>query len=224
MSQQINLLNPSLIKQKDPVNAAMMLMAAGGIVLGMLVLAAWSNYRLSQLTKTQQAAATQLASLKLRLDAAVRSHAPRQPSKALQETLNLTAVRLDNRQKLLAYLQGGESGSRTGYSAYMQAFSARSVKGLWLTELAIDDAAGQIKIAGRALQPDVVPQYIAGLGLDPLLKGREFSALQMQTLGSAADAKKGAVTPAVTEFKLQTIEHVSTVNPGSTPALSEKKS
>ena len=229
MSQQINLLNPELMTVKHWLDARMMLLLAS--IAAVLVLAAsgWTHYQVTQLKQAQLTSAEELEQVKAQLSRAMQEHEPRTPSKALEDQVKLAEATLNRRQQVLMLLQGGGYGNTQGFSQYMQAFAHQSVKGLWLTGFAVDDALHQIRISGRALQAELVPAYIAALGQEPTLKGREFSALNMnvieppaQAAAAPADSKKSAPPAAVVEFKLQSLDKASSAP--QTAAAVEKKS
>lgn len=246
MSQQINLLNPELLTIREWIDARMIAVLSGLLALLMLTIYGWSSHRVTQLAHEQQAASAQLASLKQQLDLSIKQHTVRAPSETLQKDVAMAEAALKDRQQVLAFIQGGTFGYAQGFSGYMEAFARQSMKGLWLTGFTINDSVNQIKISGRALKPNLVPQYISGLGLEPVFKGREFAALEMGaiaqpivTTNTVANqgAKLGSVasnattpastsvantTPAIIEFRLQSQEK-KPVAEGDPQAAVEKK-
>ncbi len=182
MSQQINLLNPALLTSKEWLNARMMVLLPGVTVMLMVAAYGWTSYRVTQLAHEQQALTQELAQLKQQLDISIQQHAPRAPSLALQDNVAMAEATLKEHQQVQAFLQGGDFGNAQGFSSYMTAFARQSMKGLWLTDFSIDDSVSRIRISGRALSPALVPQYISGLGQEPILKGREFAALEMNAV------------------------------------------
>jgi hypothetical protein len=216
MSQQINLLNPELMTVKHWLDARMMLLLAGFAAMLMLAAYGWTRHQVTQLKQAQLVSAGELALVKEQLSRSMLQHEPRAPSKTLEEQVKLAEAALSRRQQVLEFLQGGGYGNAQGFSPYMQAFAHQSVKGLWLTGFAVDDALSQIRITGRTLQPELVPVYISALGQEPALKGREFSALSMDlieqpapTAVASADGKKPVSLAAVVEFKLQSLDKAS---------------
>lgn len=212
MSQQINLLNPQLLTTRDWVGVPMLIGVLAGSVLLMIALYGWSSYRAAGLAREHEAVTAQLATLKTQLERAMQAQAPRAPSQALADKLAQAEAALQNRREVLAILEGGSIGNVQGFSGYMQAFARQNLPGLWLSSFAIDGAAHRISLSGKALQPDLVPRYIAALGQEPLLKGREFSALQMDSVvppspaAASGKAPEPANAAAVIDFKLQSVE------------------
>lgn len=211
MSQQINLLNPQLFTRKDWLNAYFLVGLSGAAVLLMAVLFAWSDYRAAQLGQEHQALTAEMAMVKSRLDGAMQAHAPKAPSKGLEEELTRAEATLLSRRQIIAFLAGDGIGNHDGFSGYLEAFARQNLTGLWLSSFTIADAAHRISIEGKALQPELVPRYIAALGQEPLLNGRAFSALEMDThqaaAGSNATGKDAAPAPVVS-FKLQSVDEL----------------
>lgn len=224
MSQQINLLNPELLTRRDWLDARRIAQLAGAMVLVMLVAYGWTSYRVNRMGQEHQSVSAELASLKHELDQALLQHQPRPPSKRLQEEVAMAEAALADRQRVLAFLQGGGLGKAQGFSGYMEAFARQRVQGLWLTGFSIDDSVSQIRISGRALRPDLVPQYIAGLGRETILSGREFAALDMGVVESVAATGSAAAQPmpaaqSIVQFRLQSLEKP----PAGKAAALEKK-
>lgn len=231
MSQQINLLNPALLTVKEWVDARVMAVFSGILVLLLLLMYVWSNHRVNQLKIEQQALSSQLTSLKQEVDISVLQHKPRQPSEALLAEIKSAEVSLEDKRRILDFLRGGGFGRTEGFSSYMEAFARQTVKGVWLTGFAIDDAANQIKLSGRAIKAELVPQYIAGLAREAALKGREFAALKMVTftppantnapsdnLATNASRLPSATQPiALVEFDLQSKQSSAVF--GATPSV-----
>lgn len=207
MSQQINLFNPALVKQKDPYNAALMARLAVVVLMAMLAAHAYEKHQVDQLQKQREQAVQLMQQTRQQLVDVTRQFGPRQPSKALQDELVATEAKLQAHEKILAYLQNGRTNGGAGFSNYMRAFARQSTNGLWLTGFSFDTGADDLTIRGRTLQPELVPQYIARLGAEAALKGRSFAALDMgqpkvEPAGKEA-APANAAQPAYIEFTLQ---------------------
>ena len=224
MSQQINLLNPELLTRQDWLDARRMAQLAGTMLLLILIAYGWTSDRVNRLGQEHQVVTAELASLKHELDQSLLRHMPRAPGKALQEEVALAEAALRSRQQILEFLRGGGFGKAQGFSGYMEAFARQRVQGLWLTGFSIDDTVSQIRISGRALQPDLVPQYIAGLGRESILSGREFAALEMGVVEPAATVAGQPATAmqSIVQFRLQSLEKLPAQD-GTSSATTERK-
>jgi len=177
VSQQINLFNPIFLKQKKHFSAKTMLQGLGLILLGSIAVVAYARLQLSNLNNEAIATANRLKATQEQLTKVVTEYAPKKKSGALEGEIKQAETDLKARQHVIDLVQRGDLGSTKGYSAYFRALSRQIVGGLWLTGFRID--GGEIELRGRALQPELVPEYIARLGQEPVMKGKSFSALEM---------------------------------------------
>ena len=196
MSRHINLLNPALIRQRDNFNAQLLVWLSAGVLLLLLAIFGYMRYQVALLTAQREQVGQQMKDAQSQLAQATQQYAPRQPSKALQEAVVLAEARLGSHQYLLGYLQEDKLGSHSGFSNYMRAFARKSIGDLWLTGFSIDHDANEMTIHGRALQPELVPQYIGQLGDEPALKGHTFSALNMSLPKDEPVSRPAAGSPA----------------------------
>jgi hypothetical protein len=180
VSQQINLFNPIFLKQKKYFSALTMVQALGLLLLGSLLLTAFTNYQLLALSKEAKVTAEQLTIAQGQLTKISADYGPRPKSKLLEDDIQKTEMEAKSLQQVFDILKKGEFGNTKGYSEYLGAFSRRIVNGLWLTGLTIQGAGNEIGLQGRALQPDLVPAYIGRLKQEPVLQGKSFATLEMQ--------------------------------------------
>lgn len=211
MSQQINLFNPVFLKQKKYFSAMTMAQALGLILLGSVALAGYAGFRSFELKKEVAASAAQMAQAKAQLEQAKASFAPRQKSRTLGAEIGKAEAELAARSQALDTLQKDELGNKDGYSEYLRAFSRQIVPGLWLTGFTIHAAGKDISIEGRALQPELVPQYLTRLRSETSMQGKSFAAFDMRR-AQAEPARTGsgmpvsqAVMPGHVEFRLSSV-------------------
>ena len=197
MSQQINLLNPSLIKQKDFFNPTTIVITLGILLALMLGYYSYVQKQLLLLTaqRSQIALLEQIAQL--------------EQKQAMQ-------------QQILQTVNQSSATPEKGYAALMRAFAKQSLDGLWLTSFTIDSQSEQLNISGRTLQGDLVPEYISRLGNEPALKGKLFAALNMslpKTKGSANATPTVTLQPVnSTNLTASIIKSGISAMPASTPA------
>ncbi len=192
MSQQINLLNTALIKQKDffnPINIAITLGLLSALMLGYY---GYAQKKLSSLSAQRSQAAEKLSTIDAQLKQATLLHTPRTPNKALLDEISQLEQKEVMQQQILQTVNQSSASPEKGYAALMRAFAKQSMDGLWLTSFTYDSKTEKLNISGRSLQADFVPEYISRLGSEPALKGKLFSALNMR-LPKAEDQKIAAV-------------------------------
>lgn len=187
MSQQINLFNPALAYKKPQFSATSMAQALGLVLVGLAALYGYTYYRTGQAEKQAAEIARTAAADQARLTKFSQALAPHGKSTLLEGEVMRLQNELAARQQALKALQGsGEFGDTKGYSAYLIAFARQIVSGLWLTEFSI--RGQEMALAGRTLDPALVPQYIQKLKREPVMQGRSFERLEM-TLPKEAAAR-----------------------------------
>lgn len=203
MSQQINLFNPVFLKKKKYFSAVTMLQALALLLGGSLLFYGYAAYQASILSRQARETDRQMEAVKTRLDQAVAAYAPKQPSKLLEQELQRLDAQLKGRQEVFDILRSGELGNTKGYSDYFRAFSHQVVNGLWLTGFAIHGAGNEIGVNGRALQPELIPQFITNLRREPVMQGKVFSTMEMHLPVAEKKDEKPSDTPRFIEFSLR---------------------
>lgn len=202
MSQQVNLYNPAFEQKKKLFGAAAMAQGLLVLVLGCALLAVYGQQRVTGLRKEALSGAHQVEALKARLEQVTREFPARQKSAALQAELEEAQAQLASLHRIAGVLERGELGNTSGYSEYFRAFARQRVDGLWLTGLVIQGVGTDITVHGRALDPSLVPGYLARLTNERALQGKAFGSLQIGE-PQAKDAKAPEAAPAFVEFTLQ---------------------
>ncbi|HJV01134.1 MAG TPA: hypothetical protein VJ752_11330 [Burkholderiaceae bacterium] len=179
MSQQINLFNPIFLKQKKVFGAVPMLESLALILVGTVALTWYASYKVGQLERTAAAGKTVLAGREQMLNKAVAQFAPRPKSPVIAANIAEAEARLASLHDVEGVLRSGALGDRTGYAEYFRAFARQNVSGLWLTGLTIEGAGNGIGLQGKAMQPTLIPSYIARLTSEKVMHGRTFASLQI---------------------------------------------
>jgi len=179
MSQQINLLNPSLIKQKDFLNSNTIVIALGILLALMFGYYGYAQKQLSIITAQRIQTAEELLATQTKLKQITLLHTPHTVNKALVGQIAQLEQKEIMQQRILQAVNQSSATPEKGYAALMRAFAKQSLDGLWLTGFSINSASDQLNISGHALHSELVPEYITRLGSEPALQGKLFSALNM---------------------------------------------
>lgn len=209
MSQQINLINLSLRKQKDILSSTAMVRVAGGFLL-LLCLISGYLFQLTHKIEAERAEwAKRAEDAKISMTQVSQQFPSRQPSAMLQAEIKNVEEKIQSRNRVFDVLKSGAVGKSQGFSGLLQAFARQSVNGLWLTGITMNGAGDQMRIAGNSLSADLIPQYITRLSAEQALRGRNFTAFQVsqpKPITSAADVQPVAtpvtIVPSYVEFVL----------------------
>jgi hypothetical protein len=205
VSRQINLFNPAFEEQKQVFAAATMAQALGLLLVGVIGLCFYASTRVAALQDQATAGAKQLEKSQTRLASANSEFAPREKSAALATELSQAEQQLAALHKVAGVLERGELGNTQGYSDYFKALARQNVDGLWLTGVSIAAAGNEIGVHGRALDPTLLPGYLARLTREKALQGKAFGSLQINrpAAGPARDGKGAGGGAPYVEFSLQ---------------------
>jgi hypothetical protein len=181
MSQQINLLNPALIKKKNYLNTNNMAIMLGLLLVLMFAYYSYAQKQLTLIALHRSQIAEQLSAVQAHLKQTALLHTPHAANKALLDQITQLEQKEAMQQQILRTVNQSTATPDKGYAALMRAFAKQTLDGLWLTGFSIDSHTEQLNISGRTLQADLVPEYITRLGNEPALKGKLFAALNMRS-------------------------------------------
>ncbi len=213
MSQQINLFNPVFLKQDKEFSAralgqAMLLMACGLVLLFVI-----GNNRIADTRSQASSTSAKLEAARNQLVKVLQQNQPVKKNPNLDADIRKMEARVAGNREVLSFLQKGDFGSHVAYSEVMRALARKTMPGVWLTRLSLNDTDNGIDIGGQVLQGVLLPAYIKSLSSEAAFKGHSFSSVLMRAPANDAasvDAKGGAAAPLVSvEFTLSTGESTS---------------
>lgn len=190
MSQQINLLRAVAVTRSFSFSSATA-MAYGVLVAAALTLAV-GVYEQTQLTDLQKEALAVDRALK---DAqagqskATAERKARKPEPNGDAKLAQLEAQLRSRNEVADALSGGVVGTAAGFSRYMMALSRQSLPGVWLTGFDLAAGGGELTLSGRALNPDLLPEYLQRLTREVPLQGRRFASMVISQPSAVVSAK-----------------------------------
>jgi hypothetical protein len=207
MSQQINLFNPAFEKQKKLLSAAGMAIGAGVTTVLLTGAGLVLQSQVAGLQREADAGAARLEASQKRLGEVGAQFAPRASDPALAVTLSDAESQREALRRVADVIERGELGNTQGYSEYFRALARQRIDGLWLTGVHIAGAGLDLGVQGRALDPALVPGFLARLRREPVMQGKAIGNLQ---IGQAAelksvdkDGKESVESAPYVEFSLQ---------------------
>lgn len=205
MSQQINLYNPILLKQKKIFSSATMAQSLGILLLGLLAFYGYARYQIASLQSETERSAKRLENAQARVSRLAQQFSPRLKDAELEARIKHAEAELKTLAQAQQALQQSGLLDSNGFSPYFKALARQIVDGLWLTQFSV--ASGEMRISGRTLKPELVPDYIRRLGTEQAMHGRRFSMLEMRQpeVAETTEGKPGkpASAPRYIEFTLQ---------------------
>lgn len=203
ISQQVNLYHPIFRKQQKRFSAKAMLQAGVGVLAGILLMYGYAYWQTLSLRTQVAAAAQEQEQTRKRLDALNQQLASRQTDPRLEREVRDLELKVAAAQQVGQLLAGQAMADGSGYSKYFVAFARQHVPGVWLTGFTVVGAGDDITLAGRTVNPKLVPQYLQRLSQERALSGARFQVFQMQRPEREA---KGATAPDYVEFLVKTAD------------------
>lgn len=179
MTQQINLFNPGLKKKKSWATATTMLVL---MVVTLIALSVYGAMLNRKVRAAEDRAAVTAAEVKKIRDQLVREAAAvrQEPSRALADEVARLEQAANVRQQIVSRLLGSEVGSVDGFWRYLAALARQRTPGVWLTGVSLSGVgSGDVFISGRALSPELLPQYIQVLNGEEALRGKVINEMKM---------------------------------------------
>jgi hypothetical protein len=108
------------------------------------------------------------------------THPPARANPGLQEEVERRTSEREVKSELLRLLSSHSLGNAGGFSPYLAALARRRVNGLWLTEIRLTRGGRELRLAGSALEPDLVPRLIEDLQEEEAFEGTKFRQFCME--------------------------------------------
>ena len=99
--------------------------------------------------------------------------------KSLTEQLEDALRTLDEKQTVLALINGTTLGDTQGFSRHLRALAKQNVDGLWLTQITLSGTGDKTSLQGRARQPELVPSYVKSLAGERPFAAQRFQQFQI---------------------------------------------
>ena len=198
MSQQINLYSPIFRRQRKYFSAQTMAVSIGVVLIGVAALSVYARMQVAALETQAAQTAKQLKARIDQLQAATADKSGEERRKAVEAQVKTAEEQLRTSQQIAAAIESS-AGDARGFSGYVRALARQTVNGVWLTSINIDFEGEGLSLAGAALRPELVPDYIDRLRREEIFKGKSFGRLEIGapvTSAAAAQAAAEKASPA----------------------------
>ncbi len=179
MTQQVNLLQGEF-DLAFPLFAETLMPALGAVLALLLILYGYSlwqtkkpEWQIQSLEAEKKSQETLLAELERRTGS-------RSPDAELAAEVAALDLTVGGKNRLLEALASHGLANREGFSEHLLGLARQRVEAVWLKRIQITHGGSELVLAGSALTPEAVPQFIEQLAPEPAFVGREFKALLMQ--------------------------------------------
>lgn len=183
MSQQINLYQPIFRKEEKKFSTVAMIQSVGLVAIGVLALYAFTWWQSETLKNELRRIEQSHAAASKRLADAGQKFGPRTGVTSIDAEIARLENELAAKQQVREILKRGIFSNTRGFSDYFASFARQRIPGVWLTGFDITGAGEEMSLAGRTVNPELVPRYLQKLSSEKTLAGIEFRAFQMSRPG-----------------------------------------
>lgn len=181
MRQQINLFNVAI----EPARVAVSAKHISYLVGFSMLLSTFYYAQLAQKERTlqqqNQEIQAELARTKTKLKArVVAMRVKNNPDD--DDRVNRKERELKEISETVLLLKDTPSTLSKGYSVYFMALADNRINGLWLTKIEIKSAENKVNLAGKAINPALLPQLLGKLQEASAFEGMAFSGFKMHPL------------------------------------------
>lgn len=180
MRQQINLYQPIFRKQQKIFSVRTMLQAMVVVVIGMVLLLGYNQWRLAAIERQSVMMQTQRDTLTRRIVELATQFPPKQEDPSLVQAVERERSRLASSERVLRTLQRRALGNLNGFSEHLAGLSRQRLPQLWLTRVAIRQGGLETRLDGSTYDGELLPRYLQRLADEPAFLGTQFGYLQME--------------------------------------------
>lgn len=182
MTQQVNLYQPILRREKKVFSAATMLQLLALFAVLMLVLFGFTRWQLGELEAENARLAAQEAGLAARVTSLSQELRARPESRELQQALEAARQELALKERLAELMRGRRASAEGGFADAFAGLARQRVEGLWLTGVALRNTTGgarHVTLRGLTANAELVPELVQQLGSEPAFQGVRFRSLKV---------------------------------------------
>lgn len=180
MSQQINLYNPELAPRHSLVSGKRTAYLTVVMLALVLLLGAAATSSLSARQLEARQAGDRLKEAQTRVQSLTQQIANARPDPALQAEIDRLKIAVESRASMLIALEQGVTTPGNGYAEILRGLARQSRAGLWLTEITVSAASGEMELHGRTLDRALVSDYLRRLNDEKVFAGRSFAGLHLE--------------------------------------------
>jgi Tfp pilus assembly protein PilN len=214
MARQINLYDPSLRRKREWLTLGNVGLLGGLLVVLVGVAGVLTRSPVAELNAQVATNDAQLKTLRDQITALGQQVAGRKSDPQVERDINTVEQLLSMRGQVVDVLKRRMGPQANSFGEYLRGLARQTTPGLWLTGIAVNSGGDGIEIAGRTVDPSLLPAYIRRLNQEEAFRGQAFAALDLAegkpdtpAPGSAAPGSPAAVVKApYHEFKLVPVQ------------------
>ncbi|MEX2205330.1 MAG: hypothetical protein WEF50_03775 [Myxococcota bacterium] len=191
--QEVNLFQPGLRPPAPALAARLILRAIGGLALALLLLYGFASQRARSEAKTVATLLAHKSQATARLEELEQQISKRTADPVLAAEVRELGGEVETRRTLVTAVEARALGSAQGFSPQLEGLAKRTHEGVWLHQIKIERGGAGLALAGRALAPELLPEWLEGMGQEAGLAGRTFQLVRVQRPDPKTGAAQGSI-------------------------------
>jgi hypothetical protein len=187
MRQEINFYPDSVSEQMPFFSAVVIAQSLSAVAIMMLLSYGYASQKVAGLQAELQLVANQETAALERLEKLGPIISAVTGDKSMATQLEDALRTLENKQLLLALVNGSTLGDTEGFSRHLRSLALKGVDGLWLTRITLSGTGEKTRLRGQAQRPELVPTYVQGLASEQAFAAQRFQQFQINRPDDPAD-------------------------------------
>jgi hypothetical protein len=187
VSQQINLYQPILRRQRKVFSAVTMLELVAVALLGLGLLYGFGRSQEASVRRDIALLEGQRLAAQGQVDALALQLAARRDVSALTQELQQAEQTLAAKRRLQQWLASQGADRAGGFAGHVEGLARQHRPGLQLAAIGIASGGRQLRLAGSTVDAAELVRYLGRLGAEPAFRGIEFRSVQIERASGVAD-------------------------------------
>ena len=185
MKQQVNLLSDDLLPRREPLGFAHLLAAWAVFGWCCVLFSGWEGVRrLADGDRSSPRLSPSGNCSKRPMNSSKQEQASRADGGLRDEVESLRTARAEQ-QQLMALLKDYQTGQANGFSGFLDDLADHQVKGMWLSQIRLDQGGRRIQLKGLTTDPVHVPAVPGGA-----VEGPQFQRSSFRRFRTAGDRSR----------------------------------
>ncbi len=173
LQQQVDLYQRRFRRTKVMFSAWQVVRLSLFLVLALAATSVYTHHQTTELQLKADHLAQQSKKLESQISAIGRSNEPTRQQSVEQAIAQLKQTR-NSRQRALSKLGTQNEYRNRLFSSYFEGLARRTLDGLWLQDIHIEQGGESIRLVGNAMEAELIPDFIKELKNEPAFRGITF--------------------------------------------------
>ena len=175
MRQEVNLYTQAFRPSREWLTLGRTTWLTIFVLAVVLAVAGWLRYELDRLQARQAELEASLSDKEQRVASLSEKLEQQQRDPQLEDRVERLEARVADRRNLVEKASSVARASSEGFTPYFRGLARQSREGLWLTRVRVNLVEDTLRVEGKTLLGQEVPEYLGRLRQETVFDGRRFA-------------------------------------------------